>query len=87
MNSYFDKDGNPVEIDKALYGKTDTNDGTTRYYVKAYKTTLFDPYNVMPRDRYLNWQLKNVSEEVYTHYVQFLKTTSVKFKHYAEREL
>jgi hypothetical protein len=87
MNSYFDKDGNEVEIDKALYGKTITKDGQPHFYVKANKGNLFDPYNVMPRDRYVGWALKNVTEEVYNFYVKFLETTSIKFKYYAERSL
>ncbi len=84
MITYYDEEGRETTAEKALYAHTKT-DKVEAWYVKAYKSRLFDPFNMIDRDRQLGWVLKNVSEDVYKNYVQFVTTRSIKYKYFAER--
>lgn len=65
----------------------ENNNTVINYYVKHGRGMLFDPYGMdANKINAYNFQFKKVNENIYSQYIQYLKTRRSMFLTYAQRE-
>jgi len=89
---YIDKSGNLGQEQSAVAKITKVHNKeedkvTINYYIKHGRGMLFDPYGMdANKINAYNFQFKKVNQNIYSQYVQYLKTRRSMFLTYAQRE-
>jgi magnesium-transporting ATPase (P-type) len=89
---YFDKTGNLTKEEFAVakitkFHNKESDSLTVNYYIKFGRGMLFDPYGMdMNKMNSYNFQFKKVDQDIYSKYLQYLKTRRSMFLTYAQRD-
>lgn len=92
FTEFIDKSGNSAEEQNAVakivkVSNKEQNRTIYNYYIKHGRGMLFDPYGIdANKINSYNFQFKKVNPEIYSQYLQYLKTRKSIYLTYAQRE-
>lgn len=82
----YDKAGQVTESSSKFYAEEILGATDTKYFVKTYASSIFDPYGPNSnRENQLDTKMKKVSYEVFKNYLTYLQSRNLKYLSLAQR--